>query len=67
MSTVREIEAAISNLKPDEIQAVGQWLDQFREEMWDRQIEADATAGKLDPLIKKAKADYREGKATRFP
>jgi hypothetical protein len=35
--------------------------------MWDRQIEADAKAGKLDSLIKKAKADHRAGKATPFP
>ena len=30
-------------------------------------IEADAKAGKLDSLIKKAKAGYRTGKATPFP
>ena len=67
MSAVQKIEAAISKLKPEEIRAVGQWLDEFREELWDRQIEDDAEARKLDPLIQKAKADYRRGKATRFP
>jgi hypothetical protein len=35
--------------------------------MWDRQIESDARAGKLNELINKAKADYRAGKAKRFP
>ena len=28
---------------------------------WDRQIEQDAAAGKLDPLAAEARADYRAG------
>jgi hypothetical protein len=67
MSTVQEIEAAISNLKPKEIEAVADWLAELREKMWDRQIAADAQAGKLNSLIKEAKAGYRAGKATPFP
>ena len=67
MSTVQEIESAITKLKPKEIQAVAEWLEAFRADLWDRQIEADAKAGKLDKLIRKAKADYRAGRATRFP
>jgi len=67
MSTVQEIEAAIVKLKPREIRAVAEWFDEFREQGWDRQIEADAKVGKLDKLIKKAKSDYRAGKSTRFP
>jgi hypothetical protein len=43
---------------------VADWLQEYREELWDKQIEADAKAGKLDSLIKKAKAGYRAGKAT---
>jgi hypothetical protein len=67
MSTVQEIESAIKKLKPQEIRAVGDWLDELREELWDRQIESDAKAGRLDKMIAKAKADYRGGKATPFP
>jgi hypothetical protein len=67
MSTVQEIEAAIRKLKPDEIRAVGDWLDGLREELWDRQIAADAETGKLDSMIKDAKAQYRAGKGTPFP
>ena len=67
MSTVQEIETAIAELKPEEIRAVGKWLDELCEELWDRQIEADARAGKLDSLIKEAKADDRAGKSTPFP
>ena len=67
MSTVQEIEAAITQLEPRKIHAVADWLQEYREELWDKQTEADAKAGKLDSLIKKAKAGYRAGKATPFP
>jgi len=67
MSTVKEIESAIQKLKPEEIRAVADWLQEYREEMWDEQIETDAKAGRLDKAISKAKADHRAGKATSFP
>jgi len=67
MSTVQEIESAISKLSPSEVNRVADWLQEYRDELWDRQIEADAAAGKLDKLIHRAKADYRAGRATPFP
>jgi cell division inhibitor SulA len=67
MSTVKEIESAITQLEPGEVHAVADWLQEYREELWDKQMAADARAGKLDPLIQKAKADTRAGKVTPFP
>ena len=67
MSTVQEIESAITRLEPKDVHAVADWLQEYREELWDRQIEADAKAGKFDSLIKGAKAGYRAGKAKPFP
>jgi hypothetical protein len=67
MSTVQEIESAITQLKAEDIHAVADWLLEYRETLWDERIAADAQAGKLDPLIKKAKAGHRAGKATPFP
>ncbi|MCU0785754.1 MAG: hypothetical protein MUF81_17270 [Verrucomicrobia bacterium] len=67
MSTVAEIEKAIQKLTPQEIKAVADWLQEFREEMWGQQIDADARAGKLGKFIAKAKADSRAGKARPFP
>jgi hypothetical protein len=67
MSTVQEIESAITQLKPRQIHAVADWLLEYRETLWDKKIAADARAGKLDTLIKKAKAGHRAGKATPFP
>lgn len=67
MSTVEEIESAIAKLKPEEIRAVGAWLDELREEMWDRQIEADAKAGRLDKLMEEAKRDFEAGRCKPLP
>ena len=67
MSTVKEIESAITQLDPKEVQAVADWLQEYRDELWDKQIAKDAKAGKLNSLIKKAKAGHRAGKATAFP
>jgi hypothetical protein len=61
MSTVQEIETAIQKLKPKEIREVGDWLDELREDLWDRQIDADIKAGRLDKLADKALEDYRAG------
>ena len=63
MSTVKKIESAITQLEPKEVHEVAE----YREELWDKQMAADAKAGKLNSLIKKAKAGYRTGKATPFP
>mgnify|MGYP001579341219 CR=1 FL=1 len=56
MSTVKEIEAAITPLDPNDVHPVADWLQEYRGELGDAQIKADAKAGKLDSLIKKAKA-----------
>ena len=67
MSTVQEIESAITQLKPKDIHVVADWLMEYREALWDKKLAAYARAGKFDALIKKAKAGHRAGKATPFP
>ena len=67
MSTVQEIETAIQNLKPQEIHTVADWLQEYREGLWDREIEADAKAGKLDKLMEEAKQDYLTGRCKPLP
>jgi hypothetical protein len=62
MSTVQEIETAIQKLKPQEIHEVADWLQELREELWDKQIDADAKAGRLDKLMEEALEDYRAGR-----
>ena len=42
------------------------WLLELDWEQWDRQIEADSAAGKLDALAEKARSDYTAGRTRRI-
>lgn len=61
MSTVQEIEKAISNLKPDEIVQIRIWLEAFEASSWDRQFEKDAISGSLDTIADNAISDFKKG------
>ena len=61
MSTIREIERAVSQLSPEELVRFREWFDGFDAEVWDRQFDQDAKSGKLDRLADQAIADLRAG------
>ncbi|WP_420454190.1 hypothetical protein [Rubrivirga sp.] len=65
--SVQEIEAAISELPPDQLAALAEWFDEYRADEWDRQIEADAKAGRLDALVRDARADIAAGRTRPLP
>ncbi|MCW1925871.1 hypothetical protein OKA05_25150 [Luteolibacter arcticus] len=62
MSSVHEIEAAVEKLSRSELAAFRDWFDGFDAEAWDKQIEADVAAGRLDDLADEAIRDLREGR-----
>jgi hypothetical protein len=62
MTTVQEIEKAISQLPDDDLFSLKNWFDEFEAKKWDDQIEKDALSGKLDKLANEAIADFRAGK-----
>ena len=53
MSTRLEVQSAIEQLPKGEIRDLSKWLQEYLNEEWDLQIEADFGAGKLDRLIAK--------------
>ncbi len=65
--SVKELETAISKLAPAQLAALGEWFDEYRAEEWDRQIEADAKAGRLDALIREARVDIAAGRTRPLP
>lgn len=65
--SVQEIEAAVSQLPPDQLSRFVEWFEEFRSDAWDRQIEADADAGRLDQLIREADADIAAGRVRPLP
>jgi hypothetical protein len=61
MMTVAEIEAAISRLSAKELSELIGWLQEYAAEAWDRRIEADLEAGRLDGLLSDVEAEYKAG------
>jgi hypothetical protein len=61
MGDIKAIEKAIEALPPSELAAFRRWFAEFDAASWDRQIDADAAAGKLDELAAEALADFRAG------
>ena len=64
MSTVDEIEQAVRTLSPDELAAFRHWFAEFDAQVWDRQIESDAAAGRIDALADEALRDLSQGRCT---
>ena len=64
MSTVPEIEQAIRTLGPQDLAALRDWFAAFAAEIWDRQLEQDVAAGRLDQLADEALRDLNEGRCT---
>ncbi|MBM3890224.1 MAG: hypothetical protein FJ388_14010 [Verrucomicrobia bacterium] len=62
MSTVQGIEAAVRKLSRGDLAAFRRWFSAFDAEAWDRQLEADVRAGRLDALADEALRDLREGR-----
>ncbi len=60
--TITEIKNAVEKLSMQEQKELFKWLDDWREDQWDLQIENDFQTGKLDDLIAEAKKEFREGK-----
>ena len=63
MSTVEEIEQAISKLPPDDFARFRAWFEAFEAARFDEKIERDAKSGKLDRLADQAIADHRAGRS----
>jgi hypothetical protein len=64
MSTVHEIEQAIRALEPQDRAALRDWFDAYEAEIWDRKLEQDMAAGRLDRFAEEALRDLSEGRCT---
>jgi hypothetical protein len=67
MSTVLEIESAISRLPKQEFWQLSEWFDRVKERTWDEQMEADALAGNLDFLFEEAENARLTGNNMQWP
>ena len=67
MSTVAEIKAAISQLTLAERAEVARCLHEWEDDAWDKQIQQDLAAGKLDGSLAKVNEDIGHGKLRDMP
>lgn len=59
---IEDIQAVIKSLPPEQYARLRDWFTERDWELWDRQIEADAAAAKLDFLIDEALTEKVQGK-----
>ena len=64
--TLQELEKTISDLPPDELAKFREWFMAFDAKNWDKQIEADVAAGRLDALADEAIREHRAGETTEL-
>jgi hypothetical protein len=63
MST-QELEEAIRQLPYEEFKQLAQWIDEYRADLWDREIEADIRAGRLDEAGRRVDDDFEAGRCS---
>ena len=64
MSTVQELENTVRQLSAEELAAFRSWFAEFDAAEWDRQFEADVSAGRLHWLVGEARRDSPEERCT---
>ena len=64
MSKIEKIEQEIQALSPEELAQFRAWFLEYDWAIWDRQIERDAEAGRLDDLATRALRDHTAGNTT---
>lgn len=59
--SIQEIESAVAQLPPEELDQLMERLEELRQEQWDQQIARDWEAGRFDEAIERAKRDIAAG------
>ncbi len=59
--SVKEVKIAIAQLSPKELAELMAWLEEYHAQIWDKQIEEDLEAGRLDALLAEVDKEYEAG------
>ena len=62
MSSVEEIRTAIERLPKKDFARFRRWFLKYDAETWDRQLEQDVAAGRLDAFAREALREHRAGR-----
>ena len=60
---VKTLEKEVRELSRDELSTFRDWFVKFDSDGWDRQIESDIEAGKLDKLAANALSQHKRGES----
>ena len=60
--SLNELEAAVAHLPSEELTLFARWFEQYLADAWDRRIEEDIQAGRLDEAGRRADADFEAGR-----
>jgi len=66
MTKIEKLEREIRGLSAKELNSFRRWFAEFDGALWDKQIEADAAAGRLDAPADEALADHRAGRTRKL-
>ncbi len=66
MTKLEAIEREVQNLTPEELTAFRAWFFEHDWQAWDREIEHDSAAGKLDRFANEALAEHERGETTEL-
>jgi hypothetical protein len=61
--SVAEIQSAITQLPAGELARLAAWFQEYQQQVWDKQIEDDLEAGRLDKLLFEVDREYHLGLA----
>ena len=65
--SVEELQSAVAQLPAEELDRFSRWFEEFLAEQWDRRIEADILAGRLDAAGRRADEEFEAGRCTPLP
>jgi uncharacterized membrane protein YccC len=57
-----ELENAVTRLPAEELATFARWFEEYLAESWDRQIEEDIRAGRLEEAGRRADAEFDAGR-----
>jgi hypothetical protein len=60
--SIEDLEKTVAGLPPDQYAEFRAWFEAFEADRFDRKIERDAQAGRLDGLAEQALDDLRKGR-----
>ena len=66
MTKLEIIEREVENLSPEELAAFRAWFAEYDWQAWDRQLEQDVAAGKLDKFAAEALAEHERGETSEI-